>query len=188
MNWLRAHQRTAWICGLTLLLPVLLYLDALLGLWNLRQDSQAEIDRMQPRIARMQGLIDYEDQLREAATRLDSQVLNLVYPATEDQAEVASALQKNIREIVTEAGLSVTNSQALRAREQEDFDYIGIKLTVSGDLAALDEALAGIASHLPLVLVETLDIFVKRGGRKKDAPEQQLVTASLLLLSLRSAQ
>lgn len=188
MNWLRAHQRTAWICGLTLLLPILLYFDALLGLWSLRQDSRAEIERIQPRIARMQGLIDSEDQLRKVASTVDSQVLNLVYPATEGQAEVAAALQKNIREIITDAGLSVTNSQVLRAREQGNFDYIGIKLTVSGDLAALDEALAGLASHLPLVLVETLDVFVKRGSRKKDGPEQQLITASLLLLSLRSAQ
>lgn len=188
MNWLRAHQRTAWICGLTLLLPILLYFDALLGLWSLRQESRAEIERIQPRIARMQGLIDSEDQLRKVASKVDSQVLSLVYPAAEEQAEVAAALQNNIREIITDAGLSVTNSQVLRAREQGNFDYIGIKLTVSGDLAALDEALAGVASHLPLVLVESMDVFVKRGGRKKDAPEQQLITASLLLLSLRSAQ
>lgn len=188
MSWLRVHQRSAWICGLTLLLPVLLYLNVLLGLWGARQDAQADIDRLQPRIARLQGLVDYEDQLREAAVRVDSQVLNLVYPVEEDRAEVSATLQKNIREILTEAGLSVTNSQVLPVREQGNFDYVGVKLTVSGNLAALDEALAGIASHLPLVLVETLEVYAARAGRNKNAPEQQLITASLQLLSLRAAQ
>ena len=188
MNWLRTHQRTAWICGLTLLLPALLYLDLLLGLWGLRQDTQAEIERLQPRVARMQGLVDHEDQLREAAGKVGSQVLDLVYPAAEDRAEVAATLQKNVRDILTEAGLSVTNSQVLQAREQGNFDYIGVKLTVSGDLVALDEALAGLAAHLPLVLVEALDVYVKRRSRNKDEPEQQLITAAIQLLSLRSPQ
>ena len=188
MTWLRTHQRTAWICGLTLLLPALLFFDLLVSLWGLRQDVQAEIDRLQPRIARLQGLVDYEDQLREVAGKVGSRVLDLVYPAAEDRAEVAATLQKDVREILTEAGLSVTNSQVLQTRERGNFDYVGVKLTVSGDLVALDEALAGLARHLPLVLVEALDVYVKRRSRNKDEPEQQLITASIQLLSLRSAE
>lgn len=182
------HSRTAWICGLTLLLPVLLYLKLLLGVWGLRQETQAEIDRIEPRIARLEGLIAFEAPLREAAEAVDSQVANLVYPGSEDSATVAAELQTKVRDLLGEAGLSITNSQVLPVREQGDFDYIGVKLTVTGALPALDAALAELAVYLPLVLVEALEVYPARVRRGKDEPEQQLVTASLQVLSLRAVQ
>jgi general secretion pathway protein M len=188
MSWLRLHQRTAWICGLTLLLPLAIYLNAMFGMWGMRQSSQAEIERIEPRLARLQGLIDYESQLRKASTAVDSQVLELVYPATEDQATVSAELQTNVRDIFGKAGLSVSNSQVLPAREQGNFDYIAVKLTVSGDLPALDEALAGIGAYLPLVLVESLDVYPARAARGKDEVPGQQVKANLQLLSLRAIQ
>ena len=188
MNWLKAHQRTAWICGLTLLVPLLMYLNVIFSLLGMHSEAQAEIDRIEPRIARLQGLIDYEDQLREAAVVVDSQVLELVYPATEDQATVSAELQTQVRDIFSAAGLSITNSQVLPVREQGSFDYIGVKLTVKGSLPALDEALAGVAAYLPLVLVESLDVYPARTARGKNASNEQTLTASLQLLSLRAAQ
>lgn len=188
MSWLRLHQRTAWICGLTLLLPVVVYLNAMLGMWGMRHSAQAEIERIEPRLARLQGLIDYESQLRDASSAVDSQVMELVYPAAEDQATVSAELQTNVRDIFSKAGLSVSNSQVLPAREQGNFDYIAVKLTVTGDLPALDEALAGIGSYLPLVLVESLDVYPARVARGKDETQGQQVTANLQLLSLRAVQ
>ena len=188
MSWLRLHQRTAWICGLTLLLPVLVYLNAMLGVWGARQSAQAEIERIQPRLARLEGLIDHESPLREAAEAVDSQVLELVYPAVQDQAAVATELQTNVRDIFSKAGLSVSNSQVLPAREQGSFDYIAVKLTVNGGLAALDEALAGIGAYLPLVLVESLDVYPARADRGRSESQEQQITANIQLLSLRAVQ
>jgi general secretion pathway protein M len=189
MSWLRTHQRTGWICGLTLLLPVWLYLDVLFSLWGMQREASAEIDRLAPRVARLQGLIDYEQQLRDAAVAVDSQVVELVYPAADDQATVAAQLQTNVRDIFGKAGLSVTNSQVLPVRAQGNFDYIGVKLTVTGSLSALDDALAGIAAYLPLVLVESLDVYPARASRSKDSgPPPQAITASLQVLSLRATQ
>jgi len=188
VNWLKAHQRTAWICGVTLLLPLLVYLNIVFSLLGMRGAAQNEIDRIEPRIARLQGLIDYEEQLREAATVVDSQVLELVYPPWEDQATVSAELQTQVRDIFGKAGLSVVNRQVLPVREQGSFDYIGVKLTVTGSLPALDEALAGVAGYLPLVLVESLDVYPARTGRGKQASAEQTLTASLQLLSLRAVQ
>lgn len=188
MSWIKAHQRTAWVCGLTLLVPLLLYLNAVFSLLGVRGAAQAEIHRIEPRIARLQGLIDYEDQLREAAAVVDSQVLELVYPPSEDQATVSAELQTQVRDIFGKAGLSVVNSQVLPVREQGSFDYIGVKLTVTGSLPALDEALAGVAGYMPLVLVESLDVYPARTGRGKQAAGEQTLTASLQLLSLRAVQ
>ena len=181
MSWLRLHQRTAWICGLTLLLPLVIYLNAMFGMWGMRQSSQAEIERIEPRLARLQGLIDYESQLRKASTAVDSQVLELVYPATEDQATVSAELQTNVRDIFGKAGLSVSNSQVLPARAQGNFDYIAVKLTVSGDLPALDEAhrdpllvvreeVPGLHDHIDQVL-ESVAFIQRRCAKNITAGE-----------------
>ena len=188
MNWLRSHRRTAWICGMTLLLPLLVYLNAMGGFWGMYSDARSGIERVEPRVARLQGLVDYAEQLRAASAAVDSQVLELVYPVTDDQATVSAALQTNVRDIFGKAGLSVSNSQVLPVRAQGNFDYIGVKLTVTGSMPALDESLAGISAYLPLVLVESLEVSPARAARGQGESEQQLITASIQVLSLRAAQ
>ncbi len=188
MNWIKSHQRSALICGLTLLLPAVFYFDALFGLVALGREYQADIDRQHPRIARMRGLIEYEPQLREAADQVGGQVVGLVYPATEDRATVSASLQTEVRQIFGTAGMSVTNSQVLRVKEEENFDYIGIKLTANGDVTSLDSALRGLAAYMPLVLIESLDVYPQRVSRRSKGPTAQSVTATLQLLSLRAAE
>ena len=186
MNWLRNYQKFAIIIGLTLLLPLLLLLYFTADFWMMRQSYQAEIDHLQPRIARMTGLMESEAQLKASAGQLGSQVSNLVYPPIEDSAAVSAALQKNIREIMSEAGLTVSNSRIMPLVQGETFDRIGLSLTVSGSLGALDAALSEIAAYTPLLLVESIDIKPKRVSRSKKKKGQQVVTASLQLLTLRA--
>ena len=188
MSWLRSNKRSTWIIGLTLLIPALLYLNALLGLLSMRQGYQSEVDALAPRVARLHGLIEYEGQLRDSAVQVDKQVVNLVYPATEDRATVSASLQKNVRQLFVEAGLSVSNSQVMPVREKDTFDYIGLKLTVTGDVAALDAAMIAVAGYMPLLLVESLDVWPARGSSRNGNNKVQTINASLQLLSLRSVQ
>ena len=93
-----------------------------------------------------------------------------------------------MRQILVEAGLSVSNSQVLPVREEGVFDYIGLKLTVTGSVASLDAALAAIAAYRPLLLTESLDMWPNRTRGRKGEADQQTVSASLQLLSLRAVQ
>jgi general secretion pathway protein M len=101
---------------------------------------------------------------------------------------VSARLQTSVRQILVEAGLSITNSQVLPVREEDTFDYIGLKITVDGDIAALDIALSAIAGYRPLLLVESLDVWPARSSRRKGQQETQVISASMQLLSLRAAQ
>lgn len=188
MNWLQANKRSAWIVGLTLLLPVFLYLYFLFGLLSLRQGYQTDIDRLIPRIARLQGLIAVQEKLGEAGGSADRQLTELVYPVTEDRAAVAARLQKDVRQILVEAGLTVSNSQVLPVREVEAFDYIGLKVTLSGKIDGLDAALVALSAYTPLLLIESLEVWPNRQSRRKGEPNQQTLTASMQLLSLRAVQ
>lgn len=184
MSWAQSYRKSALIVGFSLLLPVLFVLYLLTDFWVLRQGYQEEIERLGPRIARMQGLIDAEDQLRISAGRLGSQVSSLVYPPTQDSAAVSAALQKDIRQIMTSAGLTVTNSRILPLVQEESFDRIGLSLAVSGRLDALDAALLEMAAYTPVLLIESLDI--KPRSRARNRTSEQIVTASMQLLTLRA--
>lgn len=189
MNWVREHRQSAFYVGLTLAIPLLLLLYALLTLWGQRADFQGEIRRLEPRIARLSGLIESEEALRQSAGRVDSRVLDLVFPATEDRAAIAVALQQDVRRILTEAGLDIRNSQVMPTRELDGLDYLTVKLQVTGDLEALDSALEEFANYLPLMLVESLAITpVRESRRRRDSARQQLVSATMQLLALRVGQ
>lgn len=186
MSWWRVHKRSAWIVALTLAIPLVIYLNTLFGLWGARQSFQKEIDNIEPRIARLRGLVEHESELHESAGKVDKRVLNLVYARSDDSAAVSADLQAKVRDLFVDSGLSVTNSQILPVREEEGFDYIGLKLTVSGGIDALDAALGEINTYRPLLLVEAINLWPDRKRRQADA-DSQTVSATIQLLSLRAA-
>lgn len=186
MAWVRAHRRSAAICGVTVLLPVLVYLNLLFGTWGLRAAYADDVDRLGPRIARLQGIQQVEEQLRESSGRVQRQTARLVYPASAEKTSVAAAMQADVRQLMTDAGLTVSNSQALPVREEEQFDYIGVKLTVSGDVASLDRALAELAAFAPMIIIESMDVWPTRQRSRRDEVAPQDATVSLRLVSLRS--
>jgi general secretion pathway protein M len=59
---------------------------------------------------------------------------------------------------------------------------------VSGSVAALETALQDLTTYVPLLLVESIEVFPDVRSRKRDAPPLQNVTASMKLLSLRALQ
>ena len=79
------------------------------------------------------------------------------------------------------------SARPLPVREEDEFDYISLKLTVTGDLADLDTALAALSGYTPLLLVESLDIWPNRGAALKEQPAQT-ISATLQLFSLRAVQ
>ena len=186
--WIDANRQAAVLVALTLAIPLCLLLYFSMDFMVLRAEYQREIDRLEPRIARLRGLVGSEAGLGSAAIQLDARLQGLVYPASQEPATVSAALQKNVREIAAEAGLTVSDSQVLKVVEEEGFERIGVKLTVSGSVAALETALQDLTTYVPLLLVESIEVFPDMRSRKRDAPPAQQVTASMQLLSLRALQ
>ena len=98
-------------------------------------------------------------------------------------------MQSDVRQLMADAGLTVSNSQVLPVREEKRFDYIGVKLTVNGSMEGLDQALSELASFSPLIIVESLDVWPTRQRSVRGAsnkPAEQDATISVRLLSLRA--
>jgi len=186
VSWLQQNRTVTTIVALTLAIPVLLVMYLAGHFWMLRHDYQQQIDRLEPRLARLAGLVEVGDQLQAASTRADAQLAQLVYPSSEDEATVAATLQKNVREIMTDAGFSVSDSRILPTKKGEVLDQIGVRLTVSGDMAALDEVLMDIAGYTPKLFVQSAEMRPNRASKKRGELGGQRVTAVFQFLSLRA--
>ena len=185
MNWFSTHRRSAVIIGLTLLLPAYLYLAALVKLVAVGAEDAERVGDLRPRIARLQGLIENEAALRSAAGEVSERLETLGYAPAQDATAVAASLQAEVRQLLAEAGLAVTNSQVLPTRNEDNFDLVGLKVTVTGSLPALDGALASLRAFRPMLLVESLDVFPSRVRARRGEPAPQQLTAVLEVLALR---
>ncbi|WP_116367406.1 type II secretion system protein GspM [Parahaliea mediterranea] len=184
MNWFRDNRRDSAFVALTVAVPVLLVLYLVFQLLGLRGGYQDEIDDLEPRVARLEGLRQREVDLQQSLSAVDGKVTNLVYPGERDRASVAATMQKDVREILIDAGLSVANSQILPDDSEEGFEEIRLDVTVSGNLPALDAALAGLGAYRPRLMIESLDIWPERATRRNSDPGQT-VTAGMQLMALK---
>ncbi|MFT7287654.1 MAG: general secretion pathway protein M [Halieaceae bacterium] len=185
MSWLKSHRQSALLVGLTLLLPTFFYLQSVFGLLGLGFDYAGQQGRIEPRLSRLYGLLENEEALGQSSLEARERLRGLVHPATTDASSVAASLQADIRQILTEAGLSVSNSQVMATRRGEDFDRVAVRLTMAGSLSALDTAMVALAAYRPQLLIETLDAFPARPtGRNGDRGEDQMLTAVMQVMSL----
>ncbi len=180
--------------GSTLGLFALLVLYAILQLWFLRSDFAAEIESIQPRTARLLGIAESFDRLELASNGADDVLQDCAHPADQDRPTTAAAMQRDIRELMVTAGLSVSGSQILPVRKSTGFDRLSLDITAQGNIDELDQTFAGIEALRPLVFVESVDVKpvrVRRSRRvnvveanaSEDDPRK--LTARFQLFSLR---
>ncbi len=188
MNWIRQNHRSASVVGLTLLVPVLLVMYLVVSLLMLRHDYQAQIDRLEPRIARLKGLLASESALQASVGDVSRKLENAVYPSTTARPSASAELQNSVRSLLVAAGLSINNIQALPIVEGEEFDQVGLRLTVRGELPEVDAALISLADHSPRVFVESVDMQPMSATRRGRKAKKQDMSVTLRLISLRANQ
>ena len=185
MNWMLANRRVAAVVALTLAVPLAVVLYSIVVLWSLGLSFQDEIDNLEPRIARLLGASQVQQELVAAATRAESTLEDLVYPAGDDPGAVSASLQKNVREILSGAGLVVADSQIESARREGAFDVIGLAVSATGGIAALDAALDELAAYTPLLLVTDISVSPARASRRgSEGNDAQVLAVKMSLIAL----
>ena len=155
-------DRPTIVVGSSLGLVLVLALYLVFQFWFMRQDFVDEIEAIQPRTARLLGMVESFDQLQIASSAARTLLRKLVYPADQGSAVAAADLQRNVRDLLDDAGLSVSGSQILPQRESQAFDRLSLDITAEGNIDALDEALSGIELMSPLVFIESLKVQPQR--------------------------
>ena len=187
-------DRPTIVVGSTLGLVALVVLYWILQFWLLRSDFVAEIESIQPRTARLLGIAESFDQLELASNDANAVLQDLAYPTDRDSPTTAAAIQRDIRELMVNAGLSVSGSQILPMRKFTGFDRLSLDITAEGNIDALDQTFADIEALRPLVFVESVSVKplrVRRSRRAKVAEanasedDPRKLTARFQLFSLR---
>jgi general secretion pathway protein M len=188
-------DRSTIVVGASLGLVALLVLYALFYFLSLRQSFVDEIETIEPRTARLLGMQEHYDELRAGSGSVDSALRDLVVPASRDRANAAASLQRDVRGVMTDAGLTVNGSQVIAPREDEGYDRLGLDITVEGNVDAIEQALLGLEEMRPMVFVESLRIKPTRTGSSRAARSQRpetgdprRVNARFYLFALRLQQ
>ncbi|WP_339615955.1 type II secretion system protein GspM [uncultured Gilvimarinus sp.] len=139
--------------------------------------------RLEPQIGRLKGLAKVEKDITNAAQTSANELSLLTYSAEAAASAQANNMQQSLRELFSQAGVIVNGSQILPVVEQDYFNRIRVRLTVSSDIEQLTELLLMLASQNPIVVIDTLEVKPKRQRRT----DEQVLNIDIVLSSFAQA-
>ena len=189
MSDLLKVNRMALSVGLVAGSLALLAIYAVVHFWLLRQEYAEAIGDLVPRTARLQGIVESEEQLVAAAAAVDDALAELAWPLDKDAAMTAASMQQLVRDAIANAGLSVSGSQILPAQPGSGFERLVLDVTASGNIESLDEAIVNLKELRPMVLIESATIKPVRArtrlGQAGNSEDERLLSVRMRLVSLR---
>ena len=145
------------------------------------RDRLAELE---PRYARLVGLGQSGVALDAALAERQAFLVRHAYPVSQDVARAGSDALQKARETLSRAGLEVSSTQILPAKEVEGFDRIALLLRLEGDLSALQGALVVLPGLTPSLYVESFVVQTVAGTRP-DGQQRLSLQANLFVLRSR---
>ncbi|MBK9616881.1 MAG: hypothetical protein IPO35_15755 [Uliginosibacterium sp.] len=144
--------------------------------------AEAKLAELEPRYARLQGLVIAEKSLKAASADVAKRIGTTTYPASLEVDRASGELQQRIKKIFEEASVTVVTNRVLEPKPGKDFDLISVSFSVNTSLANLQAALARVRTEAPFLKV---DEFVLLPVRRQLAWDPQLVTCTMTISALR---
>lgn len=138
------------------------------------------VEQLEPRHARLAGLRTDGERLQATDQTLAANLKRVAYGAEGDPAQDGNTVLQQLRDASARRGLRLSSSQVLPAREEGDFQHIGIQMRVEGDMPALRDFLRDLAAHTPTIFSDSVQF--SRQSRRAD---EQDVTVQLSLFILK---
>lgn len=123
-------------------------------------------DFIGPRYARLAGLKAGGDALSAAAARARELEALYVHDGSQDANQTGNEVQQRVRSLLTAAGMSISSSQVLPAKTEEQMERIPLSVRAEGDITALQGALIGLAEQRPAVIIDQISI------QSQDTPDR----------------
>lgn len=170
------------IVGGTLGVIALVVVYVILVLLVKWQQLDDQVEDLEPRYARLAGLVQSQEQLKRLKKRGQKTLDALVYSADENTNAIATKLQQQARVIFSSAQLDVSASQISRTKQRDGFIQINIALNADGTLGALEQALSELEKAKPKIFINKIIVEPKR---RRNAASPQLVEVRAQLKSLQ---
>jgi general secretion pathway protein M len=166
-------NRIAVLQALTVLALVLPIVAGGTYLWGKHHEIQKSLTDLEPRYARLLGLVEQQAALKGLGDQASEQLVRLAYPASQDATQTGNDAQQRIRTLFADSRLDIVSIQVLPPpKDDSPFDRIQINLRVEGELVGIQTALSVLATQTPRVLVDS--VTLQTIGAVKPASIQRL--------------
>ena len=151
-------NRTLALQLLTLLILLLPLVGGGLAVWFKHQQLQAGLNDLQPRFARLMGIVNHRADLQALGSKVNAALTRLTYPASQDMTEAGNDAQQRIRSLFADSHLDIISIQVVPAKDEGPFNRITINLRVEGDLSSIYSALDKLVSMTPSVMLDSMSL------------------------------
>lgn len=158
-----------WVTILMVLIP----LFGLAGfVWQKHNWATDRLAELEPRYARLQGLLGSQVELDTAVRNSQNITLKYAYPANLGVTQAGNDAQQRIRAAFVDSRNSVESIQVLGSKDVDGFQRIGIVVQVDSTLPDILEALLKLRDQTPVVLVDSFSL--QSTGAVRSASVQRL--------------
>jgi len=161
---LRPEQ--AWLMLAALLL---LLVAACAAVFTVRVHARAAqtLAQIEPRYARINGMLQNQQQIEQANQALETNFARYVYPENGDASQIGNQALQKVRDLATARDLRVVSSQSQQAKQDTDhpeLDRIDINVRIEGEWSALQTLLAELTRQTPAIYLDTMQLTSQGGG------------------------
>jgi general secretion pathway protein M len=167
----------------------LLALSLLTGLFFLGSEllwrygwAYETLEQVEPRHARLSGLVAHEPQLRTAHEAARAQLAIYAHDENSSADRLGTELQQRTRRIAEASAMSVANSQILPVRTEAGIEQVQVMVTLEGDSESLRNFLLQLEAERPLLQVSAAVLQPSRGRGQGGRVLAQLTITALHLL------
>ncbi|MDR2153683.1 MAG: type II secretion system protein M [Burkholderiaceae bacterium] len=125
---------------------------------SMHRGASARLADIEPRHARIAGLLQSNDRLAKSAQTLKADLSQYIYPADGDPGQIGNQALQKVRDIAAAREMRITSSQVAAAREEHGFERIGLTLRVEGEWPQLQSLLGELARQRPAIYINAVQI------------------------------
>jgi len=178
------HQHRAWLAPLLTLIVVLFMLVAIFIPLAAKQNQYSNIiQKSQPRIERVQGLLAAAPQLENQLNAAHMTAQAQLYPNSSDENRLNTELQTRLRSLAQQSGLTVGSLRALPTRKEFNLDVLLLNLSLQGGLAELQKFLDAVqhpTETAPALRIDNL--ILRRASIIPNAPQTLAIDITVAAL------
>lgn len=138
---------------------------AWISLWGIHAEQARQLSDIEPKIARLRGIQQALPAIDQALTDARNEILKQAYPSTSPAAQIGTALQQRIRQILEQAQMTIEGSQSLPPIAQPGYEILPMSITAQGSLEALVTVLNRLQQERPRITIEKLTLQPGRTGK-----------------------
>ncbi|MDR0702877.1 MAG: type II secretion system protein M [Azoarcus sp.] len=156
------RSRAALAVGLSVLVvlvPVLFAAGYLMHQWL---SASAALEQGEPRLARLMGLRDAAQQVREAREAAESALLMAAYSSEMPADRAGTDLQQRLRTAADSIGVAISGSQVIDGKTENGFEQVVVAMSFEASHEQLQQLLQMLAQQTPTVYVDSLALSAAR--------------------------